>query len=75
MERTTYIPDEQKLRVCIITDINKASKLLKKRQIDPDEFDYLYDLDIMELNNVLKMLVMDLRLMASIKRAKEAWGL
>jgi hypothetical protein len=41
----SILSDESMLKVSIITDINKAWKLLKGRDITTKEFDHLYDTD------------------------------
>lgn len=48
------LSDEKKTKVCIITDINKASRLLLARDIVTDEFDMLYDSNLHTLNEVLR---------------------
>ena len=48
------LSDEKKTKVCMITDINKANKLLLGRNIDTQEFDMLYDSDVHTLSEVLR---------------------
>ena len=48
------LSDEKKTKVCMITDINKANRLLLGRNIDTEEFDMLYDSDVHTLSEVLR---------------------
>jgi len=50
---TYVLSDEKKTKVCMITDINEANRLLLGRNIDTQEFDMLYDSDVYTLNEVL----------------------
>lgn len=47
------LSEENKTKVCIITDMNKAQKLLLGRNMNTVEFDYLYDQDQETLNTIL----------------------
>lgn len=57
---------ENKTKVSIITDINKANKLLLGRNINTKEFDMLYDSDINTLSNVLRSVNEAIRLRANV---------
>jgi hypothetical protein len=61
------LSDENKTKVCLITDINKAALLLLKRQIEPEEFDELYDLSIKRLETVLEHITSTLRFQMHIR--------
>lgn len=50
------LSDENKTKVCMITDINKANKLLLGHNIDTEEFDMLYDTDAHTLSEILRRL-------------------
>lgn len=64
------LSEENKTKVCIITDINKASMLLLNRKVNTFEFDYLYDKDISELENLLfnmQLAIENERLLSAIR--------
>lgn len=66
------LSDENKTKVCVITDLNKASKLLLGRDINTSEFDILYDTDLHTLNEVLRRATEAIRLrMNMIDLARE----
>lgn len=43
------LSDESKEKVCIITDINKLIKMVTGKNIEPVEFDYMYDMPLPKL--------------------------
>lgn len=64
------LSEENKTKVCIITDLNKAQKLLLGRDMNTTEFDFLYDLDTDSLDTLLfqmKLRVENLQLFNALK--------
>lgn len=65
------LSDSNKTKVCIITDINKAQKLLFNRNMNTVEFDFLYDKDIYELETLLFQMQLSIEHHKIIQNLKE----
>lgn len=65
------LSDSKKTKVCIITDLNKAQLLLLGRNMNTVEFDFLYDLEIPELETLLFQMQLSIENNRIIQNLKE----
>jgi len=67
------LTDENKTKVCLITDISKALKTLGPAHspLDPEDFDELYDKEVEELGVLLDQ---TMNAVAFRKRMRERYG-